>query len=290
MSNFIDFQTVKQAVSCDRLLADQGYLPSKVHAGYRLYHSPLRQGDSTPSFSVTAEGRWRDFGIGAGGDVIDLVIALGLATTKVGAAEYLIGHYNIGITAEHVPNDTPGPRGTQITSVIPIRSRPLLNYLAGRGILGNIAKYFLVEVHYRTPSGRSYYGAGIANVNGGFAVRSPYHKINVGPAGITILGDVGHGDVAIFEGFMDCLSWMEDTGGIDGDAIILNSTANVGAAIPVLEKYEDIHCYLDRDAAGAKALLRLQREYPGIVLDESGAYEGFKDYNEFYISKLANYK
>lgn len=286
MSRYIDFQRIKQTVGCDRLLNDHGYLPVGEHAGYRLYHSPLRDGDANPSFSVTDKGRWRDFATGAGGDVIDLVIALGDATTKSSAAEYIVERYSVeDAIGDKMPAKNSSEQ-TVIERVIPLQSAALLKYLGSRGIPENVAKHFLDEVHYRTPGGNSYYGAGVANNKGGYAVRSPYFKGNVGPAGITILGQVAQGEVVVFEGFIDCLSWLVDTGGIEGDALILNSVANVPAAIEHLRKYNTVYSYLDRDEAGAKAMVRLRQEFPEKLVDESPTYDGFKDYNEFYINKL----
>lgn len=287
----IDFKQIKQAVSCGRLLADQGCQPAAHHSGYDMYHSPLRDGDAHPSFSVTADGRWRDHATGQGGDVIDLAVALGLATSPREAAELLADRYGVDAEAHYAskapPTCTQRATGvTEIRKVGPLQDRRLIDYIASRGIPEKVAKYFLREVHYKVPSGETYFGAGLANENGGFAVRNKYYKGNVGSAGISILGGVGHGTVTVFEGFMNCLSWLVDTGGHDGDAVILNSVTNVPAAVPVLDNYDIVEAFLDHDVPGAEALLRLQRECRCEVIDRSCAYESFNDYNDYLISKL----
>lgn len=289
----VDFQMIKQAVSCGRLLADRGIQPASEHGGYAMYHSPLRDGDVHPSFSVFSGGtRWCDHATNAGGDVIDLAIALGMGESPREAAVLLAELYGVTSCTSAANYATPSTKVPQlegkveILRVVPLQSTELLNYIAERGIPQNVAKYFLRQVHYQVHSGKKYYGAGLLNVNGGYAVRSRYYKVNVGSAGISILGGVSYGRVAVFEGFMNCLSWLVDTGGHDGDAVILNSVTNVPAAVPVLDNYDIVEAFLDHDVPGAEALLRLQRECRCEVIDRSCAYESFNDYNDYLISKL----
>ena len=53
------------------------YIRSRRDGGELWYSSPLRDGDSDPSFKVdTAKNLWFDFGLAKGGNVIDLVCAL----------------------------------------------------------------------------------------------------------------------------------------------------------------------------------------------------------------------
>lgn len=283
----IDFIKVKQAVSCGRLLADQGCQPAAHHSGYDMYHSPLRDGDANPSFSVTADGRWRDHAIGQGGDVIDLAVALGLAASPREAAELLADRYGVDAEAHYASKAPPtypqrATGVTEIRKVGPLQDGSLIDYIASRGIPENVAKYFLREVRYRVPSGSEFFAAGLKNENGGFAVRNKYFKGNVGPAGVTVLGGVGHGTVEVFEGAFDFLSWAMETNGSDGDAVVLNSISNIPSALHILDRYDQVNAYLDRDSPGAGALLRLKRDCSGNVSDCSERYYGYTDYNEYW--------
>ena len=293
----VDFDAVKQAVKCGRLLADHGILPVSQHNGYVLYHSPLRQGDDKPSFSVFAEGtRWKDHGTGEYGDVIDLAVKLGWAKYNRKAAELLAEQYGVDAAPRQrvsapiakTASSAPTTAGNELISVGAIQTSSLRSYLDGRAIPNNIANYFFREVHYRVPSGKEMYGIGLQTLAGGYAVRSAFgnFKTVVGPGGISLIGGVGKGPVAAFEGMFDFASWLVDTGGHEGDAVVLNSVANVDAAISALKQYDRIECYLDRDVRGAQALLAIKQAFPGKVQDRSSRYEGYKDYNEFLISKL----
>lgn len=62
-----------------------GVQPAKVTRGGRelWYSSPLREGDTTPSFKVdTEKNLWFDHGMARGGNVIDLVIEMRRVTVK----------------------------------------------------------------------------------------------------------------------------------------------------------------------------------------------------------------
>lgn len=57
-------------------LAERGLHPTKDNPRYGLYLSPLRK-EHTPSFKVDyVQNLWYDFGLGAGGSIIDLVMRL----------------------------------------------------------------------------------------------------------------------------------------------------------------------------------------------------------------------
>jgi len=66
-------------IPIDRYLESQGIKPVKTRLGGRelWYHSPIRDGDSTPSFKVdSSKNLWFDHGLAVGGNIIDLVVEL----------------------------------------------------------------------------------------------------------------------------------------------------------------------------------------------------------------------
>ena len=293
-----NFEDIKQAVRCDRLLADQGIMPVSQHNGYLMYHSPLREGDKKPSFTVYANGtKWMDHGTNLGGDVIDLYQMLWHCARPREAAEALAARYDLNTMVElprtasaasgaSSPNPVTAPSRHELISAGPIETISLQRYVVSRSIPVDVARLFLKEIHFKDTFGKEMYGVGLQTLNGGYAVRGIVgnYKTFVGPAGISLVGGVGSGEVAVFEGMFDLLSYLVDTRGHDGDAVVLNSTANVGSAISVLARYDLIECYLDRDAAGAQALLKIKQEFPTKTFDCSSRYEGHNDYNEFLIN------
>src|ERR1700749_2362879 len=68
-------------------LASQGIHPAVPERnGKCFYHSPIREGDSQPSFLVyRSSNTWHDFGIGKGTTLIDL----GMELHKCSAHEFL---------------------------------------------------------------------------------------------------------------------------------------------------------------------------------------------------------
>jgi hypothetical protein len=72
-------------IPIDQYLASEGIVPKRALKNGRelWYSSPIRSGDSTPSFKVdTLLNLWFDHGIATGGNVIDLVCALKVVTVR----------------------------------------------------------------------------------------------------------------------------------------------------------------------------------------------------------------
>ncbi len=166
--------------------------------------------------------------------------------------------------------------------IMPLRSRALVAYLQERGIPAQIATEHCRQVHYSC-RGNRYYAVGFANESGGYELRNKYFKGCIAPKDISLrrIRDGPTNEVAVFEGFIDYLSWLTIYGRPDMDAIILNSVSNVGKAIQHLHDYGAIHCYLDNDDAGSTAMTKLSDKFDSIVIDHRNAYLGFADINDY---------
>ena len=75
---------------------------------------------------------------------------------------------------------------------------------------------------------------------------------------------------------MSCTDWQ--------DYVILNSTANTDKALYPLAGYGHIHCMLDNDEAGRKAVEAIRQEYKWRVRDASYLYSGHNDLNDYLRS------
>ena len=73
-----------------------------------------------------------------------------------------------------------------------------------------------------------------------------------------------------------CTDWQ--------DYVILNSTANTDKALYPLADYGHIHCMLDNDEAGRKAVEAIRQEYKWRVRDASHLYSGHNDLNDYLRS------
>ncbi len=275
-------------------LSRLGHKPT-ARKGTRLwYKSPLRQ-EHTPSFKVeTALNCWYDFGLGRGGNIIDLAAEIYRSTDL----RYLMRCIadscpvpSVQTVASSYPQRHSAPSMERF-EVVPLEHRALVAYLQERGIPAHIAKANCKEAHYCV-NGRFYFAVAFENVSGGWELRNRYFKGCRGRKDISYLPWARDGpstECAVFEGFIDYLSALT-LGIISGaDAIILNSVVNVNKAVPSLRNYTVINCYLDNDNAGQTALAELTAIYGSIVIDRSTLYAEFNDLNDFLVNQSSTIK
>ena len=53
----------------------------------------------------------------------------------------------------------------------------------------------------------------------------------------------------------------------------------------LLDGYAQVYCHLDNDDAGENACAELQKRYGDKVIDHSHLYTGYKDLNEYLMSR-----
>lgn len=271
-------------------LSRLGHEPA-LRKGTRLwYKSPLRQ-EHTPSFKVDISlNCWYDFGLGRGGNIIDLASTLYGSTDIRHLVSCILNSYPVpsvqtGVSSFPQRHSAPG---MEMFEVVPLEHRALVGYLQERGIPAHIAKANCKEAHYIV-NGKNYFAVAFGNVSGGWELRNIYFKDCRGRKNISYLlwsRDGPSIECAVFEGFIDYLSAL--TLGIikENDAVVLNSVVNVNKAIPYLNDYSVINCYLDNDNAGRTALSELTAIYGTTVIDRSSLYYGFNDLNEYLVNQI----
>ena len=270
-------------------LSSLGHEPA-VRKGTRLwYKSPLRQ-EQTPSFKVdTAINCWYDFGLGRGGNIIDLATELYQSTDLRHLMRCIADSYpvpSVQTVASSYPQRHSAPNVERF-AVVPLEHRALVAYLQERGIPAHIAKENCKEAHYSV-NGKPYYAVALEIVSGGWELRNRYFKGCRGRKDISYLPwsrDGPSTECAVFEGFIDYLSALALGITSGADAIILNSVVNVNKAVPYLRKYTVINCYLDNDNAGQTALAELTAIYSSAVIDRSTLYSEFNDLNDFLVNR-----
>lgn len=271
-----------------------GHEPA-ARKGTRLwYKSPLRQ-EHTPSFKVeTALNCWYDFGLGRGGNIIDLAAELYQSTDLRHILRCIADSYpvpSVPTVASSYPQRHSAPSMERF-EVVPLEHRALVAYLQERGIPAHIATANCKEAQYSV-NGKFYYAVAFENVSGGWELRNRYFKGCRRRKDISYLPwarDGPSAECAVFEGFIDYLSALT-LGIISGaDTIILNSVVNVNKAVPFLRGYKTINCYLDNDTAGQTALSELTAIYGSIVIDRSTLYAEFNDLNDFLVNQSSTIK
>lgn len=266
-------------------LSQLGHSPVKTQGNRLWYKSPLRQ-EYTASFKVQTDiNCWYDFGIGRGGNIIDLAAEIYHSNDLrylIDCIARCVSVPSPQTVASFSPQRHSAPSFTDI-EVVPLRHNALVAYLQERGIPAQIAVKHCKQIHYSCRCKR-YYAVGFANESGGCEMRNKYFKGCITPKDISLrrIRDGPSNEVAVFEGFIDYLSALT-LGIIQGaDAIILNSVSNVGKAIPYLRDYSTIHCYLDNDNAGRNTQSELAKQFCNVI-DRSTLYSQFNDLNEYLI-------
>ncbi len=270
-------------------LSRLGHEPA-VRKGTRLwYKSPLRQ-EQTPSFKVdTAINCWYDFGLGKGGNIIDLASELYQSTDLRYLMRCIANNYPVPSVQTAASSFAPrhSAPGMERFEVVPLEHRALVAYLQERGIPAHIAKANCKEAHYSV-SGKPYFAVAFENVNGDWELRNRYFKGCRGRKDISYLPwsrDGPSTECAVFEGLIDYLSAIALDIISGADAIILNSVVNVNKVVPYLRNYTVINCYLDNDNAGQTALAELTAIYGSTVIDRSTLYSEFNDLNDFLVNQ-----
>jgi hypothetical protein len=280
-----EIKTIPLAAFLSRL----GHEPA-ARKGTRLwYKSPLRQ-EHTPSFKVeTTLNCWYDFGIGKGGNIIDLAAELYQSTDLRHLMRCIANSYpvpSVQTVASSYPQRHSAPNVERF-AVVPLEHRALVAYLQERGIPAHIATANCKEAHYSV-NGKSYFAVSFENVSGGWELRNRYFKSCRGRKDISYLPwsrDGPSTECVVFEGFIDYLSALTLDIISGADAIILNSVVNVNKAVPYLKGYTVINCYLDNDNAGKTALSELTAIYGSTVIDRATLYSEFNDLNDFLVNQ-----
>jgi hypothetical protein len=294
----MNIKDVKQ-IRLVEYLGSIGHQPVKVRGISYWYLSPLRN-ERTASFKVNDYlNEWYDFGIAQGGDIIDL-------------AKLLFNTQYIPDILERLCNGASVPptmrihKRTEIlesmrekmreVEILPLHHHALLSYLQSRSIDQELGRMYCREIHY-VYYHKKYFAIAFQNRSNGYEIRNTYFKGCIYNKDISVLhykpGE-RQAECCVFEGFMDFLSFMtirktrhdyrmEVVGPCD--YIVLNSVSNISKALTVLEKYDDIHCFLDNDAAGSKATELIKRVHPLSTIDERFRYGDCKDLNDYLIGR-----
>lgn len=313
----MNIHQAKAQVLLPDLLARLGCQPSHEQQGEWWYHSPLREGDATPSFKTDRTGKlWFDHGTGEGGDVVKFA--------------RLYWQCSIGEALRHLTQLYPGslfdePPAVQPTKapssaaplfewqatgdhdaaqpqieLRPITSRGLYWYLHHRGIDPKLAKRYVQEM--RCPLyGKDFYALAFPSDAGGYELRNgvgvtegkPGFKGAHGPKAITTLHPekaTPGGSVTVFEGFFDFLSALSWAGkeAPDTPVIVMNSTAMLTPTADAIRRLQagQVYLYLDHDSTGREATEQLRLALAGIVVeDRSHLYAAYADFNAFWMQE-----
>lgn len=293
MSVFNDAKELKEQASIVGLLANLGYKPVKKSGKENVYHSMLRQDDNTPSFTVDdILGVWFDHGMRKGGNIIDFGLAYWQSFTF---NEVVCKLQEVCALTPTVKKATRPRRPVKIPHYIieeikdPGTHPAITGYLEARGVF-DIGKATMSEIYYYVEDQKGlkkhFFAAGWQNENGGWEVRNKYFKGCLGHKAITFIEE-NKKDVAVFEGYINYLSWKCQNPEATESVIVLNSLALLPVGIEKAKLFSGVGLYLDRDQPGHSATTEFIKALP-YAIDRSNAYEGFNDYNDMLVAGLSS--
>lgn len=279
------------------VMARLGYEPLKTFKGGHevQYRSPFRH-EKEPSFYVNVvKNVWYDFGE-RGGNTLDFAMRHENCDAK-GALEFLERLFSKGYSYSPArpAQGTVLPSGSptlELVEVKPLCSLGLIKYLTDeRAIDLSTARLHLEEVHFcNRAEGKNFFAAGIKNRSGGYEVRNPYFKSSIGKKDFSFIeGKEGRGEAMVFEGFMDFLSCLTDTGKkhMGCDVLVLNSVSFRQPVVDFIKAkdYQKVYTFFDNDKGGMEATEFFKQELGGIVVACNHFYQSYKDYNQLLTSK-----
>ena len=292
--------TYKEAnnISIKDYLQSSGIQPAVEKPYYGMYCSPFRE-DNMPSFKVDYNvNLWHDFGTGEGGTLIDLVMkqhgcnAYGAICRLEQGNGNSFSFHGKELSARTEKKEPASP--IEIRKIQPLQNPALMDYLRSRNIPPETAAHHVQEMYYRIGD-KPFFTLAFRNDSGGYELRNPRFKGCTSPKDITCIRQPGEpkDTCFVFEGFIDYLSFVTIRQRTNPtmpcinsqDYVILNSTTNIDKALYPLADYEHIHCLLDNDEAGRKAVKAIEQEYRWRVRDSSNLYSEYNDLNDYLCGK-----
>ncbi|APS40248.1 toprim domain-containing protein [Salegentibacter sp. T436] len=267
-----------------KILAKLGHFPTRTTEKEAWFLSPLRS-ETQASFSVSLiKNLWFDFGLGKGGNTIDLIMAIKSCSVRE-ALEFLNEDVNTFSFSPPIKKFRQKDTGLSIIDVQLINLEALLHYLKCRNIPLNIGRKYCRQVWYRS-KGKQFFAIGLQNHKGGWELRNKYFKNSSSPKTYSFIKNDSR-QLVITEGMFDFLSLaaMDKSLVQNSDCIILNSLAFIKRIEILIPVYDRVLLYLDNDPAGKKATASLLNQYEHIT-DHSDSYKDYVDLNE----KLKNEK
>ena len=274
------------SISLEEVLQILGHLPTKQTEKEAWFLNPFST-ENQASFKLDKRNNiWYLYSEGIGGNNTDFMIKYLNASVKEVLEWAEMQHFS-SFHQQNFPNQKLENlhKNYEIIEVKEIQHPALMEYLRTRKVENQTE--FLKEIHYQM-NDKNYFGIGFKNNSGGYEIRNKYSKICLGKKDVSTIKN-GSGNVKIFEGFFDFLSFKNIENFLEkepSDYIILNSVSMIHNIKNSLGNYENIELYFDNDEAGNRAVKMLKNELENIE-DCRVLYSDLKDLNE-YLTQQTN--
>ncbi|WP_374550121.1 toprim domain-containing protein [Flavobacterium sp.] len=181
----------------------------------------------------------------------------------------------------------------QITEIKELQNENLKDYLHQRGLSTKVHP-LVKEIHFRIGE-KNLYAICFENLSGGWELRNSFYKGSLQKKDISILNFNNESQnqnkigkrIAVFEGFMDALSFVEMKPFYKGDLLVMNSVSLLNKTKEYLKNYSEFHLFLDNDKAGEHCKNSILESFPE-AKDHTEIYALHKDLNDYLKSKKEN--
>lgn len=278
-------------ISLEEVLLSLRHLPTKQNEKEAWYLNPFAS-ESQASFKLDKrQNVWYLHSEGIGGNNTDFMKKYLNASIKEvleWAEKQNFSSFQPQSTIQRQNNTKPN---YQITEIKELQNENLKNYLLQRG-LSEMVFPFVKEVHFQMGE-KKLYAVGFQNLSEGWELRNSFYKGAVLKKDISIINlndsvqykNHKNTSVAVFEGFIDALSFVEMQKSYKGDLIVMNSIALLNKTKELLKDYSEIHLFLDNDLSGKKCKNEILQSFPQ-AKDHSEIYSTYKDLNEYMIERI----
>lgn len=277
------------AIKLEEILVSLGQLPTKQNEKEAWYLNPFGT-ESQASFKLDKRNNvWYLHSEGIGGNNIDFMKKYLIASVK----EILEWAEKQNFSSFQ-PQNNIHPKNSkpnyQITEIKELHNENLKHYLHQRG-LSQVIYPLIKEIHFNM-NGKTLYAIGFENLSGGWELRNPFYKGSLLKKDISLIhlptisesrnqNQTGK-SIAVFEGFIDALSFVEMKPFFKGNLLVMNSISLLNRTKEYLKIYPEIHLFLDNDKAGETCKNEILKSFPE-AKDHSEIYSPHKDFNDYLL-------
>ena len=279
-------------IPLEEVLQILGHLPTKQNEKEAWFLNPFAN-ENHASFKLDKRNNiWYLHSEGIGGNNIDFMMKYLKASVKE-VLEWAENQNFFSFQPQNsIQKQNSLKQNYQITEIKEFQNENLKDYLHQRGLSTKV--YPLVkEIHFKM-NGKNLYAIGFENLSGGWELRNSFYKGSLLMKDISILNFNNESQnqnetgkrIAIFEGFIDALSFVEMKPFYNGYLLVMNSISLLNKTKDHLKNYSEIHLFLDNDKAGETCKNEILKSFPE-AKDHSEIYALHKDLNDYLKSILS---
>ena len=275
-------------IPLERVLQILGHLPTKQTEKEAWFLNPFAN-ENHASFKLDKRNNiWYLHSEGIGGNNIDFMMKYLKASVKE-VLEWAENQNFFSFQPQNsIQKQNSLKQNYQITEIKEFQNENLKDYLHQRGLSTKV--YPLVkEIHFKM-NGKNLYAIGFENLSGGWELRNSFYKGSLLMKDISILNFNNESQnqnetgkrIAIFEGFIDALSFVEMKPFYNGYLLVMNSISLLNKTKDHLKNYSEIHLFLDNDKAGETCKNEILKSFPE-AKNHSEIYALHKDLNDYFV-------